>query len=252
MTRNPAKPSLRASSVALAVALVGWWLVAQIQVAGRRLVATPLETVGALGRSAPTLAGDLAATAARVGVGLAVGVAVGLLVGALAAVASRRAPVIEGMLDFARSVPPVVLLPFCLLAFGYNDVARMATVAAGCVWTIALAVTTAASSPRSARREMLDLAGATRLSALAWTQPWESLGVLAVGLRTSASTAGGVAVVTEMVAGAERGIGARVISAQIAGDSAGLTLDVLAVGAVGYLINVGLRSLERWARRLER
>ena len=57
-----------------------------------------------------------------------------------------------------------------------------------------------------------------------------------------------VAVVTEMVAGAEHGIGARVIAAQIAGDTAGLTLDVLATGAVGYLVNVGLRGLERWAK----
>jgi ABC-type nitrate/sulfonate/bicarbonate transport system permease component len=116
---------------------------------------------------------------------------------------------------------------------------------------MALAVTTAAAAPRSARREMLDLCGATRLGALAWTQPWESMGVLVLGLRSSASTAVVVAVVTEMVAGAEHGIGARVISAQIAGDTAGLTLAVVAVGIVGYLVNLGLRALERWARRIE-
>ncbi len=98
---------------------------------------------------------------------------------------------------------------------------------------------------------MLDVAGATPLRALAWTQPWESLGVLVVGLRTSASTAVVVAVVTEMVAGAERGLGARVFAAQIAGDTAGLTLDVLAAGALGYVVNLGLRGLERWVRGFE-
>jgi ABC-type nitrate/sulfonate/bicarbonate transport system permease component len=95
------------------------------------------------------------------------------------------------------------------------------------------------------------VAGATPLRALAWTQPWESLGVLVVGLRTSASTAVVVAVVTEMIAGSERGLGGRVIAAQIAGDTEGLTLDVLAAGALGYLVNLGLRGLERWVRRLE-
>jgi ABC-type nitrate/sulfonate/bicarbonate transport system permease component len=214
-------------------------------------VATPVATLGALSGAAPTLVGDLGATAARAGVGLAAGVAAGLVIGPLAAVFARRAPVIEGLLDFARSIPPVVILPLCLVAFGYNELARLVTIGAGCVWTVSLAVITAASAPRSARREMLDVAGATPLRALSWTQPWESLGVLVVGLRASASTAVIVAVVTEMIAGTERGLGGRVIAAQIVGDTPGLTLDVLAAGVLGYLVNLGLRRLERWVRRLE-
>jgi ABC-type nitrate/sulfonate/bicarbonate transport system permease component len=245
------EPSRVASVLALAGAIGFWWAVAQIHVAGRPLIATPAGTLGALSPAAPTLGRDLAATAARAGVGLAVGVAAGLVIGALAAVLVRRAPLIDGLLDLARSVPPVVLLPVCLLAFGYNEFARVATVASGCVWTISLAVMTAASSRRSARREMLDVAGATPLQALAWTQPWESLGVLVVGLRTSASSAVVVAVVTEMIAGPEHGLGARVIGAQIAGDTEALTLDVLVAGALGYLVNLGLRWLEQWVRRLE-
>jgi ABC-type nitrate/sulfonate/bicarbonate transport system permease component len=240
-----------ASLLALAGAMGAWWAVAQIHVAARPLVATPAATLGALSRAAPTLGRDLGATAALAGVGLAAGVAAGLAIGTVAAVLVRRAPVIEGLLDFARSVPPVVILPVCLLAFGYNELARLATVAFGCMWTVSLAVMTAASSARSARREMLDVAGATPLRALAWTQPWESLGVLVVGLRSSASTAVVVAVVTEMIAGVEHGLGARVIAAQIAGDTEGLTLAVLAAGALGYLVNLGLRGLERWVRRLE-
>jgi ABC-type nitrate/sulfonate/bicarbonate transport system permease component len=244
-------PSRGASLMALTGAIGAWWAVAQIHVAGRPLLATPTATLGALSRAAPTLGRDLAATAALAGVGLAAGVAAGVVIGALAAVLVRRAPVIEGLLDFARSVPPVVVLPVCLLAFGYNELARLATVAFGCAWTVSLAVMTAACSPRSARREMLDVAGATPLRALAWTQPWESLGVLIVGLRTSASSAVVVAVVTEMIAGAEHGLGGRVIAAQIAGDTEGLTLDVLAAGALGYFVNLGLRWLERGVRRLE-
>jgi ABC-type nitrate/sulfonate/bicarbonate transport system permease component len=244
-------PSRGASLLALAAAVGAWWAVAQIRVAARPLVAAPAATLGALSRAGPSLGRDLGATASLAGVGLAAGVAAGLVIGALAAVLVRRAPVIEGLLDFARSVPPVVILPVCLLAFGYNELARLATVAFGCLWTVSLAVMTAASSPRSARREMLDVAGATPLRALAWTQPWESLGVLVVGLRSSASTAVVVAVVTEMIAGADRGLGARVISAQIVGDTGGLTLDVLTAGALGYGVNLSLRGLERWVRRLE-
>ena len=244
-------PSRAASLLVLVGALGAWWAAGQIRVAGRPLVATPAAALGALSPDAPTLGRDLAATAARAAVGLAAGVVAGLLIGALAVVLVHRAPVIDGLFDFARSVPPVVILPVCLLAFGYNELARIATVAFGCVWTVSLAIITAASSPKSGRREMLEVAGATRLRALAWTQPWESLGVLVVGLRTSASTAVVVAVVTEMISGAEHGLGARVIAAQIAGDTEGLTLDVLASGALGYGVNLSLRGLERWVRRLE-
>jgi ABC-type nitrate/sulfonate/bicarbonate transport system permease component len=245
-------PSRGASLLTLAGAIAAWWAVAQIRVGGRALVATPLAALGALSRTAPALGRDLAATAARAGVGLAAGVVAGLGIGALAAIVARRAPVIEGLVDLSRSIPPVLILPVCLLAFGYNELARLATVAFGCVWTVSLAVMTSASSPRSARREMLDVAGMTPLRALAWTQPWESLGVLVVGLRASASTAVIVAVVTEMIAGSERGLGARVIAAQIVGDTDGLTIDVLAAGALGYLVNLGLRGLERLVRQLER
>jgi sulfonate transport system permease protein len=244
-------PSRAATLLVLVSAIGGWWAFAQIRVAGRQLIATPAGAIGALSRDAPALGHDLAVTAARAGVGLAAGVVAGLLIGALAAILVHRAPVIDGLLDFARSVPPVVILPVCLLAFGYNEIARVATVASGCVWTVSLAIITAASSPRSGRREMLEVAGATRLRALAWTQPWESLGVLVVGLRTSASTAVIVTVVTEMISGVEHGLGARVISAQIAGDTEGLTLDVLTAGAVGYVVNLALRELEQWVRRLE-
>ena len=241
---------LPGSLLAIGLGVLAWWGVAAIRVADKPLVATPWSTARALPGALPTLLADLLATAGRAGLGLVLGVVAGLVIGLVAALAARRAPIVEGMLDFARSIPPVVMLPVFLLAFGYDDTARTATVAAGCAWIMALSITTAATAPPSARREMLDLAGATRLHALAWTQPWESLPVLAVGLRASASTAVIVAVVTEMIAGAEHGIGSRIISAQIASDTTTLTLSVLAVGAVGYLANVGLRRLESWARSL--
>lgn len=236
--------------MAIGLGVLAWCGVAAIRVADKPLVATPWDTARALPAALPTLLADLLATAWRAGLGLLVGVVAGLVIGLVAALAARRAPIVEGMVDFARSIPPVVMLPVFLLAFGYGDVARTATVAAGCAWIMALSITTAATAPPSARREMLDLAGATRLHTLAWTQPWESLPVLAVGLRSSASTAVIVAVVTEMIAGAEHGIGSRIISAQIASDTTTLTLSVLAVGAMGYLANAGLRTLESWTRNL--
>jgi len=243
--------SIGGSLLATGIGLLSWWGVALMRFAGRPLVATPWQTVLALPRAIPSLGADLLATTSRAGLGLAIGVFAGILAGLLAASLARSAPALEGMLDFVRSIPPIVFLPMFLLAVGFNDVARIATIAAGCMWTMALSTTTAATARRSTRREVLDLAGASPLEALTWTQPWESLAVLATGVRGCASTAVIVAVVTEMIAGAEHGIGSRVISAEIVSDTTSLTLDVIAIGVVGYLVNVGLRRLEAWARRFE-
>lgn len=229
--------------------VVVWQALALVAVAGRPLVAPPLGVLAALPAAIGPLASDLGATAVRAAAGLLAGVVAGLVLGLLGGALVGRAPAVEGAFDFARSIPPVVLLPMLLLGLGWGESARVATVASGCVWTMALAVTTAARAPRSARREMLDLAGASPAQALAWTQPWEALPVLVVGLRTSSSLAVIVAVVTEMVAGAERGVGARAVAAEIAGDTTALTLDVLGVGLVGWALNLALRSVEKRARR---
>ena len=201
---------------------------------------------------APSLSGlavDLAATSARAGLGLVLGVVAGVALGLTAAAMARRTSVAEGALDFARSIPPVLFLPPLLLVFGWNDVARVGTTAAGCTWLMALSVTSAATARRSVRVEVLRIAGATLWQQLAWTQPWEGLAVLAVGLRASASMALVVTVVTEMIAGAEHGIGSRVMSAQIASDTTELAADLLIVGGLGYLVNLALRRLESWAKR---
>ena len=245
-------PPVRRGMGSLIAALVGlgvWFATASLRFADKPIIATPLEVVRVLPAASPALVADVLATTVRAFLGLGIGVLGGIAIGLLAALVVSRAPIVDGALDFVRSVPPVVLLPMFLLAFGYDETARVATIAAGCAWTMALAVTTAAGAERASRRELLVLAGATRLDVALWTQPWEALPALAVGLRASASTAVIVAVVTEMVAGAERGVGSRVISAQIASDTAVLTLNVIAIGAVGYLANLGLRRLEHVARR---
>lgn len=247
---DAARSSVWGSMVAFGVGLVVWQGLSMLRFAGRGVVASPMESFVALPGSMGGLMEDLLATTGRAALGLFVGAVGGVVIGLAMVPLLRRVAAIEGLLDFARSIPPVVLLPMLLLAAGYGDVTRVANVALGCAWTMALAVTTAAAAPRSARREQLELAGARRLRVLSWTEPWESLAVLAMGLRTSASIAVVVAVVTEMVMGAERGIGSRVIAAQIASDTPGLTLAVLAVGVLGHGLNVGLRRLEAWARVL--
>jgi ABC-type nitrate/sulfonate/bicarbonate transport system permease component len=227
--------------------MIGLWaLVAQLDVGGRPLLAGPVATLRAFADL--SLATDLLATFARAVAGLFLGALAGLLLGVAVAAAARVAPVVDSLLDFARSVPPVVLLPTFLLALGYDDRARVATVAVGCAVIIAASVTSALRAPLSGRAELLRLSGASWLQRLRWTQPWEALPTLLAGLRIAAGMAVVVATVTEMVAGAPHGIGARVVSAQVAGQTPELTASIVAIGLAGWALNAVLRHLERrWA-----
>lgn len=240
------RPRRALAAVALAAGVLGAWaLVASLDVGGRPVLAGPWATARVLVEDAPLLLADLAATFLRAAAGLALGALAGVVLGVLVVLAARLAPGADALLDVGRSVPPVVWLPVFLLALGYNDGARVATVAAGVAVIMAVAVTTAARSPRSVRREVLALAGARGLRALRWTQPWESLPALLVGVRVSAAMAVVVATVSEMVAGAPRGVGARIVSAQVAGDTPQLTAAIVAVGVAGWAISRALRAAER-------
>jgi NitT/TauT family transport system permease protein len=95
---------------------------------------------------------------------------------------------------------------------------------------------------------LLSLSGATWWQTLLWTQPWEAMPTLLAGLRISTAMAIVVATVTEMVAGAEHGIGARIVSAQVAGQTAQLTAAIVAVGVAGWALNAILEKVEDWRK----
>ena len=226
----------------LTAVLIAWALASRLEVGGRPLIAGPSATLAAVDAS---LGADLLATFGRAAAGLVLGAAVGLVLGLLVTALARVAPIADAILDLARSVPPVVLLPTLLLALGYDDRARVTTIAAGCAVIMATSVTTALRAPRSARAELLSVSGATWWQTVAWTQPWEAMPTLLAGLRISTGMAIVVATVTEMVAGAEHGIGARIVSAQVAGQTPQLTAAIVSIGVGGWVLNALIRRLER-------
>ncbi len=236
--------------VGLVLASLGAWeVLSLVRVADRALVAGPWETALALAADPGGLGVDLAATFLRAGLGLLIGTVFGALVGVAIGALSRVTRLGAWLLDVARSVPPVVWLPLCLLALGYGDEARVATVSLGVAAVVAVSIAAAIGAPRSPRQEVLLVAGASWSQRLAWTQPWESFPALAVGARVAASMAVVVATVSEMVAGAPRGLGSRLVTAQVMHDAPQLTACIVVVGFAGFALSRLLERLERTARR---
>lgn len=226
---------LAARTGVICVALVGWAGLARVTVAGRQLISGPLEAVQALHDAGLPLWGDLLVTLGRAGAGLALGLVLGVVMGLAVGAAGRLTRAADGLLDFARSIPPVMYLPIFLLALGFTDTSRVLTVALGVSVIVAAGVSTAMQAPPSGRKEQLLLAGASWWQVLRWTQPFEALPALLVSTRVAMGMAVVIATVTELVATAPRGIGARVLGAQIAGRTDELTACLVALGLSGWL-----------------
>lgn len=212
-----------------------------------RAIAGPLETMRALvrGLNEGHLLFDITATLARTGAGLVAGLLVGAVGGLALAASPLRARAAEPGLDFLRAIPPLLVLPLFMLGLGYGDGARIATI----TWAVALAVSlhvaAAARRRRPERLRALVAMGATRWQRLRWLDAYEAIAALFPTLRQAAALALVVSVVSEMVGGADAGLGTAALHAQITYDAPALWAVLVLAGFVGLATSQALLWLER-------
>ncbi len=220
-----------------------------------RAIAGPSATALALvhGLADGTLGADVSATGLRVLVGVALGAAFGLPVGLWLGGHRTRRQLLEPGLDFLRAVPPLLIFPLLLLAFGYGDTARIGAIAWAAALVVALHVSAGLAHTGATRARALQAMGASRLQRLLWCDLFEVLPHVTTALRHAVGTGLVVGVVTEMVVGAPHGLGARAMSAQVAYDVPQLYAVVLLTGLLGFsaarVLLVTERHLLFWCRQ---
>lgn len=208
-----------------------------------RALAGPLAIARALGHAATsgTLSLDVGATALRTMLGVALGAVLGLIV---ARPLARREARREGTLDFLRAIPPLLVLPLFCFALGYGEAARVLVVAWAAALTVSLHVGAALARPAGERERALVAMGASDWQVLCHLRSRELVPPLVLGVRQAVATGLVVSVVAEMVIGAEHGLGARAVAAQIAYDTPGLWGVLVTAGALGWGAGRGLLALE--------
>ena len=228
-------------------ALVALWLLAVGLGAGVRAVPSPSAfvrtAVSELGSA--TLWLDAAATLARV----VAGVALGTLAGAALGFAAGRRPstwkAVEPTVDFVRAVPPILIFPVFLLAFGYGEGARIATIAAGSGTIVLLQIAAGLRRVTRARMDTVHLAGLGGVRVFTHFYFFETLPPLLLGVRLALQAGLIIAVVSEMLIGATRGLGARALAAQISYRADLLWVVILAAGLLGVALSFAVSRLER-------
>ncbi|NKL21246.1 ABC transporter permease [Rhizobium leguminosarum] len=182
-------------------------------------------------------------------VGYAIAVMLGILVGlALGRVKLLRL-LFTPLVDFARSIPVIMLIPPFVLVLGIGDASKLAIIALGAFFPIVLATID------GLRRTDPALIDVTRSLRLPW---WKEITVawlpsaapsISGGMQTGLQFAFILMVASEMLA-AIRGLGYVTMQAQLTFDSTSVWAGIVLLAILGFLLNTAFISIRdrvlRW------
>jgi ABC-type nitrate/sulfonate/bicarbonate transport system permease component len=198
---------------------------------------------------------DLVPSLTRFTIGYALAVGTGIALGVLIGLAPRVRRASLPVIEFLRSIPPPLMLPFVLVVIGIGDNSKIVLIVLGAVWPVLL---NTIDGVRGVDPLMLDMARSfglgrgTRIGRV--VLPAASPKIVA-GMRTALSIGLILMIISEMQA-STNGLGFRVLSAQRSFDSAGTYAGVIVIGVVGLVVNFGFLVVEarimRWHRGAQR
>lgn len=176
-------------------------------------------------------------------VGFALGTMAGILVGLLLGMTPFLADTLAPLLEFARAIPSVALVPAAVLLIGVGSQVQIVVIASAAVWPILL---NTIDGVRSLDPVLDDVARSYRLSRtdrIAMLLRAASPQIVA-GMRTAVSIGIIMIVFSEMV-GSANGIGFQLLQDQRSFDIAHMWAAMLLLGILGYLLNLAFRVFER-------
>lgn len=169
----------------------------------------------------------------------------GLVVGILIMRAGSMSSALLAVLDFVRSIPVTALAPAFLVMFGVGASGRFALACFGSTVVICLATCMGLSSWNNTRRSITIVHNWPVSRRLVLVDLPEAMPAVWVGMRTGASLALVLVVVSELLVGGGTGLG-RVIAHNQYGDDKGMMYAaILMTGCIGFTLNRLLMWLGR-------
>lgn len=232
--------------VALLALLAAWQAGSAAGVVSELTLPSPLRVGRALYELATggDLWGHLAASAWRIAAGFALGfsagVAAGFAIGVFSVARSIGIPVVSALFP----IPKIALLPLFILWFGIGEWSKVATIAFGVFFPTVVATYGAVDG---VPRNLVRMGQSFGLRPAAITTkillPGALPGILS-GARIASSIALVLVVAAEMI-GAERGVGALILTSGHLMQTDRLLAGVVVLSVLGLLLAWGLGALER-------
>jgi NitT/TauT family transport system permease protein len=207
-------------------------------------VPTPGHVAAAFAANLPSMLVEIGHTLARAGIGLALAIVLMIPLGVVLGRFPLVSALLEPIVDFLRTLPPLALVPIAMIFAGTGDAAKIAVIFYGASFPILLNTIDAV---RGAHPMLHDTARALRLTQLESMTlidaPAATPQIMA-GIRTSVSISLLVSVTAEMLL-STNGIGVFILRSQenfkISAEIAGIVL----VALVSWLINEAYQATDR-------
>lgn len=223
--------------ISVFVAALGIW-----EVWARNEASFLIPTVGAVASAAwedwPTRDFLLAVTASvkRLAIGLVIGAGIGIAVGLVLGASRRTRQTLGPLVEFARAMPPIAIVPAAIVLLGVGDAMQIAVIAFGVCFPVLVNTVEGVRAVSPEARDtasMLQLGGAERIGRLYLPAALPSI---AAGLRIAISIGLVLVVISEFV-GEGDGLGHYIVFQQSQFNVPELYGGILILGLLGYALN---------------
>lgn len=237
---------MRKNSLAFLVLIFVWQVVASTHLVNPMFLPTPSETIkeGAKLIAERKVLIDLMYSFRRIFYGVSLALVMGIPVGLGLGYYEKVYQYFECILDFFRSIPPLLMFPLALLIFGTGEESRIAVIFFGCVTIVILNAALGVGNSPKLRANVAKIMGARWNQIFLRVVIFDALPQIFVGIRVSLSMGVIIGIVTEMLVGDKYGLGSRAVYAQTAYNTPELFFVIITVGLIGLIINKLLILLE--------
>ncbi len=219
-----------------------WAVISTSGLVNPLLLPSPLRVLQAVGDVGIDLIYHVLATIARVIVGLLLGAVTGIVVGVVMQYSKKMYVILDGLIETFRPIPPVALVPFFILVFGFAEIGKLLLVMLGV--SLLMVVTTIEAInrvPTGILRWGL-VSGLPRISLFlkvlipaAWPE-------MRGGSRISLALAITLVIVSEYM-GARYGLGYLINVSKITLTTPTILLSIIIVGWVGWTLDRLIRLI---------
>ena len=242
---------LDAGSFAVLLVLLGVWQLISISGLVSPVFLPPLDrTALALLASAEdgSLIAAVLGTTGRMLLGFMCATVVGCGLGLMIGLSPRIRAYVEPTLEFLRPLPASAVIPVAILLLGLTKTMIIFVIAFGSLWPALLATIQGIKSVEPRLFEMartMELSQREIISAIVLPS---ALPDIFAGLRLGLMVSLILVVITEMLS-AEAGFGANILLAARSFNSPDLFAGVITLGALGFVINTIMESVQRYLVR---
>ncbi|WP_159943193.1 MULTISPECIES: ABC transporter permease [unclassified Nocardiopsis] len=241
---GPNRPLL--GTVGIVGFLVLWEAVPRLGLVSDRYLPPASRVLASLGQRATTpqfwtAVGDtLTGWALGLAIALVAAVVLGFTLGSLPRVRAFTTSTV----DFLRPIPSVALIPLAVLMYGTDIRSTLLLVVYACFWLIYIQVLYGVADLDPVAEQTARSYGLGRLARIRHVLWPTTLPYLMTGVRLAAAVALILSITAQLIIGSP-GIGREIAVAQSSGAVASVYALIVATGALGVVINIGVRALER-------